>query len=77
VKPLLAVFSRVQTFGFFYISRNMHEPFKTNFDALYVPLIFNMMPALVNLGAINAFKGTINVNFLGSESWLEIKSQRY
>lgn len=55
----------------------MHEPFKTSLGALHGPLILNVMPALVNLRAINAFKGTINVNFLGSGSWLEIKSQHY
>jgi len=55
----------------------MHEPFKTSLGALYGPLILNMMPGLVNLRTMNAFKGTINVNFLGSGPWLEIKSQRY
>jgi len=55
----------------------MNEPFKTSLGTLCGPLILNMMLALVNLRATNAFKGTINVNFLGSGPWLEIKSERY
>jgi len=50
----------------------MHEPFKTGLGALYGPLILNMKPALMNLRAMNAFKGTINVNFLSSGPWLEL-----
>jgi hypothetical protein len=71
------VFSREQTFGIFYISWNRHEPFKTSLGALYGPLILNMVPGLVNLTAVNVFKGTINVNFLSSAPWFEIKSQHY